>query len=424
MRDLSRYLAAVGAEYAGPYGRPWRAGKEPYSQSSLDSAAACLKRFYQFQGTQGANQELAGELDRKRLPSRADRRRMFLGHVARELPANPLRPAPAVRRRHPKMLADGAREALTGDLRSPRDKMIVTWLGDGGFRVGELCGLHLIDLHLREKADCGECVTPHVHICHRELNPNKSRAKAKHPWVIENGVLRGGQIRRASPAMVHAYFEYLTTEYPADAAHGMLLVQLKGPQRGEPLSTAGVRQMMGRAGGWAWAGRIPMPCATGSRTRFSTPRTATSCSRGMRAAGLRPRRSRRPTATPISTIRRSWRRSTASGASRDHAEGPGKRRRHPDQAGPAGAADGADDGTGIRPALPQRPDRDPAPASGLRLGVRRGGLRGGSRRTTTGSAKSISWSGARRGRRAAAGLPSSPRPAPGRRRRACPRRAA
>ena len=55
MRDLSRYMAAVGAEYAGPYGRPWRAGKEPYSQSSLDSAAACLKRFYQFQGTQGAN---------------------------------------------------------------------------------------------------------------------------------------------------------------------------------------------------------------------------------------------------------------------------------------------------------------------------------------------------------------------------------
>lgn len=132
MRDLSRYMAAVGAEYAGPYGRPWRAGKEPYSQSSLDSAAACLKRFYQFQGTQGASRELAGGLDGKRLPSRADRRRMFLGHVARELPANPLRPAPAVRRRHPKMLADGARETLIGDLRSPRDKMIVTWLGDGG----------------------------------------------------------------------------------------------------------------------------------------------------------------------------------------------------------------------------------------------------------------------------------------------------
>src|SRR5262249_4441592 len=82
MQHLSRYMAALGAEYAGPHGRPWRAGKAPYSQSSLDSAAACLKRFYQFQGTQGVGQELAGEFDRKRLPSRADRRRMFLGHVA------------------------------------------------------------------------------------------------------------------------------------------------------------------------------------------------------------------------------------------------------------------------------------------------------------------------------------------------------
>jgi integrase len=248
MGDLSRYMAAVGAEYAGPYGRPWRAGRAPYSQSSLGSAAACLKRFYQFQGTQGAGRELAREFDRKRLPARADRRRMFLGHVSGELPANPLRPQRTVRRRHPKMLAEGAREKLIGELRSARDQMIVTWLGDGGFRVGELCGLHLVDLHLREKADCGECVSPHVHICHREGNPNGSRAKSKHPWVAENGVVRGGQIRRASPAMVHAYFRYLTAEYPRTAAHGMLLVQLKGTRQGEPLSPAGVRQMMGRAG--------------------------------------------------------------------------------------------------------------------------------------------------------------------------------
>ena len=31
--------------------------------------------------------------------------------------------------------------------------------------------------------------------------------------------------------MVHAYFEYMTTEYPAEARHGMLLVQLHGEQR-------------------------------------------------------------------------------------------------------------------------------------------------------------------------------------------------
>ncbi len=248
MRELERYMAAVGAEYAGPFGRPWRTGKEPYSQSSLDLAAACLKGFYRFQGTQGIGRELAREFDQKRLPTKADRQRMFLGHIARELPANPLRPARTVRRRHPKLPVEGARETLVEDLKSARNRMIVTWLADGGFRVGELCGLHLVDLHLRENADCGECVTPHAHICHREVNPNGSRAKTKYPWVIENGVVRGGQIRRASPAMVHTYFEYLTTEYPRAVTHGMLLVQLKGPQSGEPLSTAGVRQMMGRAG--------------------------------------------------------------------------------------------------------------------------------------------------------------------------------
>ncbi|WP_240797399.1 tyrosine-type recombinase/integrase [Streptomyces sp. F001] len=248
MQHLERYMAAVGAEYAGPYGRPWREGKKPYSQSSLDSAAACLKGFYRFQGTQGIHQELAAMSDRSRLPTKADRRRMFLGHVAQEVPANPLRPTRRVRRRHPKMLADGARETLIGGLQWARNRMIMTWLGDGGFRVGELCGLHLVDLHLREGADCGECTSPHVHICHREFNPNRSRAKIKEPWAVEGGVVTGGQIRRASPAMIHTYFEYLTMEYPASATHGMLLVQLKGHRRGEPLSPAGVRQMMGRAG--------------------------------------------------------------------------------------------------------------------------------------------------------------------------------
>ncbi|MEU6047899.1 DUF6262 family protein [Streptomyces griseus] len=37
-----------------------------------------------------------------------------------------------------------------------------------------------------------------------------------------------GLIKRVSPAMVHTYFEYVTTEYPRGAGHGMLLVQLRG----------------------------------------------------------------------------------------------------------------------------------------------------------------------------------------------------
>lgn len=70
---------------------------------------------------------------------------------------------------------------MVESLASARDRLVVTWLADGGFRVGELCGLHLADLHLREGAACGECRSAHVHICHREANPNRARVKVKHP---------------------------------------------------------------------------------------------------------------------------------------------------------------------------------------------------------------------------------------------------
>jgi len=68
--------------------------------------------------------------------------------------------------------------------------------------------------------------------------------------------VHGGLIRRASPAMIHAYFEYMTAEYPPDAGHGMLLVQLYGPHAGEPWAPAGVRGMLRRAGIRAELGRI------------------------------------------------------------------------------------------------------------------------------------------------------------------------
>jgi integrase len=253
--DLERYMAALGAEYRGPFGTPWREGKKPYGQSALSTAAACLKGFYLFQGAQGTGQEVAGAFRVSRLPSKADRRRMLLGHVVTEMPANPLAPKKP-RRRHPKMPPDDARKRLSEALASSRDRMTVAWLADAGFRVGELCGLHLVDLHLREEAGCGECRSPHVHICHRESNPNRARAKTKHEWSVEDGVVRGGLIRRASPAMIHTYFEYMTSEYPADAGHGLLLVQLHGPNAGQPWAPAGVRGMLRRAGVREGVGRI------------------------------------------------------------------------------------------------------------------------------------------------------------------------
>jgi integrase len=154
------------------------------------------------------------------------------------------------------MLPEGASEELRSAARSCRDKMIVTWLEDGGFRVGELCSLHLVDLHLRDNAVCGQCRSPHVHICHREANPNGARVKTKRAWSLLDGVVCGGTIRRVSPAMVHTYFEYMTAEYGCAADHGMLLVQLDGPGRGAPFATAGVRAMLRRSGTRLDLGRI------------------------------------------------------------------------------------------------------------------------------------------------------------------------
>ncbi|MET8331758.1 hypothetical protein [Streptomyces sp. NPDC005181] len=137
-------------------------------------------------------------------------------------------------------------ERLLETVNSARDRLVVTWLADGGLRIGELCGLYLVDLHLRENASCGECRSLHLHVCHRPGNPN--RAKTKHAWQVEHGTVTGGRIKRFSPAMVHAYFECVTSEYPRGAGHGMLLVQLHGPGTGQPWAPVGARRMLARAG--------------------------------------------------------------------------------------------------------------------------------------------------------------------------------
>lgn len=254
-RNLQRYMGAVGAKVPMPLGSPWRVGKRPYGNSALSGAAACLKGFYLSLADAGVNTGLRDRLDVQRLPSQRDRDRALLGHLTTMLSGNPLAPAP-MRRHHPKMLPDGARALMVESATSARDRMVIDWLADGGLRIGELCGLHLVDLHLREGAACAQCRSPHLHVCHRPGLPNGARAKRKHPWSVQDGVVVGGLIRRVSPAMVHSYFTYMTGEYPRGAAHGVLLVQQHGPGTGLPWTPEGVRGMIARTGERAGLGRV------------------------------------------------------------------------------------------------------------------------------------------------------------------------
>jgi integrase len=114
----------------------------------------------------------------------------------------------------------------------------------------------MADLHLQESGPCGDCNAPHIHICHREDNPNRALAKGQHKWGIDRGLVQGGSVRLASPAMMHTYFDYIMTEYPRPASHVMLLVQLRGPHVGQPWTAEAARGILARAGHRAGLGPV------------------------------------------------------------------------------------------------------------------------------------------------------------------------
>lgn len=254
--DLRRYMALCGAEHAGPLGSPWL--DAPLSGAALQVRAAALKGYYlDVTSRENINEGLKTQLTETRLPTRALKDKQFLAHVSgQDTPANLLAPQ-SPPRRHPRLVPDGVTAALIDTVNTARDRMIVTWLNDSGIRVGELCGLHHADLHLRANHECGEERLAHFHVVKRS-NPNRARAKRGQPGRLEDGVVRGGSVRYASPAMIETYLEYLTDEYfdvRGLATSNLVLVQLQN-DIGMPLSTHGVRQMLRRAGRRAGAGKV------------------------------------------------------------------------------------------------------------------------------------------------------------------------
>ena len=182
--------------------------QQPLGPSAAGNVATVVKAYYlALPAPEKVSAELAEGLS---LAGGVGALRRSRGRVA----ANPLAPRKSARR--PRFLPDEAVEALfqPGVLTSARDIMVVTWLHDGGIRVGGLCGLRFSDLHLVKHHPCGQRAEPHVHIVGRDDNPNGARAKAYTPArTSSDGYVLDGVIRAVSADMISTFYAYLLDEY-------------------------------------------------------------------------------------------------------------------------------------------------------------------------------------------------------------------
>lgn len=244
--ELRRYMNGLTGQSDGAFGVVWRMPKQrSLGPSAASNVATIVKAYYLALAEQGdASADLAAGLT---AGSRVARRQ---GSRSAASP-NPLSPRKSARR--PRMLPDDVVEALfePGVLTTSRDIMIVSWLRDGGIRVGALCGLRFSDLHLVDNHPCGQRADPHIHIVGRDDNPNRARAKAYGvAGISAEGYVLDGVIRAVSPDMISTYYGYLLDDYHGVqhlSDHEQVVVHLGGRTPGAALSTDGVRKMLRRA---------------------------------------------------------------------------------------------------------------------------------------------------------------------------------
>ena len=115
----------------------------------------------------------------------------------------------------PRILAPSEVDALTSALRSHRDRAMVAAMVLGGLRRCEVIGLRLRDLRMAERR----------------------------VFIAEG---KGGHQRLVpiSNRFLEHVTAYLETERPADAGTDQLFVVLKRPRRGQPLTAAGLDEVL------------------------------------------------------------------------------------------------------------------------------------------------------------------------------------
>jgi integrase/recombinase XerD len=117
-------------------------------------------------------------------------------------------------RRMPRILDPDDVELLVGELRTERDRAMVQAMLLGGLRQCEVLGLRLSDLRLGE-------------------------------WRVFVAEGKGGHERLIpiSPTFFHSVARYMDTERP-ETESDALFVTLRGPRRGQPLSTEGLKDIL------------------------------------------------------------------------------------------------------------------------------------------------------------------------------------
>lgn len=159
---------------------------------------------------------LRGHCDRNPVPRSMGAR----GQRAAGSGAGGRRGAPLVRapRKLPRVLTPAEVVALSGALRTNRDRAMVALMVHGGLRRCEVLGLRFEDVHVGDRR----------------------------VFIAEG---KGGHQRLVPVADVFftTLAAYLARERPQDAGHDRVFVVLKGPNRGRPLSAAGVDEVLAGA---------------------------------------------------------------------------------------------------------------------------------------------------------------------------------
>lgn len=165
--------------------------------------------------------------------------------LATRSPGRAVRGVPLIRapRTLPRVLDPAQADAFVASLRTDRDRAMVAAMLLGGLRRCEVLGLGLND-----------------------LNPGERRV-----FIAEG---KGGHQRIVpiSTRFFTAVTDYLNRERPQDTATDRLFVVLKGPRRGQPLSAAGLDEII--AGARRRAGIEQLTCHQLRHTCFTRLREA------------------------------------------------------------------------------------------------------------------------------------------------------